>query len=113
MDAVQSGVEAGGDVAADGGLAGSDLAGEQSDAAQFDEVLEARLGLAVGAGLEQLVGGEVVLEGQPGEGEVSEVHQSFSLSRSRMAMGDGGGSGAGSSVSMCEDGRTRRTAVLA
>ena len=119
VDAVQSGVEAGGDVPADGGLAGSDLAGEQSDAAQFDEVLEARLGLAVGAGLEQLVGGEVVLEGQPGEGRrrrasaTAQVHQSFSLSRSRMAMGDGGGSGAGSSVSMCEDGRTRRTAVLA
>ena len=101
-----------GDVPADGGLAGADLAGEQADAAQFDEVPEARVGLTVGVGQEQLVGGEVVLEGQPGEGEVSQVHQSFS-SRSRMAMGDGGGSGAGSLVSMCEDGRTRRTAVLA
>ena len=83
VDAVQARMEVGGDVPADGGLAGAYLAGEQADAAQFDEVLQSRLGLAVGAGLEQFVGG------------------------------DGGGSGAGSSVSMCEDGRTRRTAVLA
>ena len=109
-------MEAGGDAAADGGLAGPDLAGQEADAAQLDEMPEARLGLAVGGGLEQLVGGEVVLEGQPGEGEVAQAHQSFPLSclpRSRMAMRDGGGSGAGPSVSMCEDGLTRRTAVLA
>ena len=87
-------------------------AARRADAAQFDEVPQARLGLAVGVGLEQLVGAEVGLEGQPGEGEVSQVHQPFS-SRSRMAMGDGGGSGAGSSVSIREDGRARRTAVLA
>ena len=116
VDAVQAGMEAGGDAAADGGLAGPDLAGQEADAAELDEVPEARLGLAVGAGLEQFVGGEVVLEGQPGEGEVAQVHQSFSLfclPRSRKAMRDGGGSGAGWSVSMCDDGRTRRTAVLA
>ena len=123
VDAVQAGMEAGGDAAADGGLAGPDLAGQEADAAQLDEMPEARLGLAVGGGLEQLVGGEVVLEGRPGEGEVAQVHRLFplslfalslfALSRSRMAMRDGGGSGAGSSVSMCEDGLTRRTAVLA
>ena len=66
VDAVQTGMEPGGDAPADGGLAGPHLAGEQSDAAQLDEVLQARLGLAVCAGLEQLVVGEVVLERQPG-----------------------------------------------
>ena len=40
------GWERGGDVAAHGGFARADLAGEQPDAAQLDEVLEARLGLA-------------------------------------------------------------------
>ena len=112
VDAMQSRVQSGGDVPADGGLAGADLAGQQADAAQFDEVLQARLGLAVGAGLEQLVGLEVVLEGQVGEGEVALVHQSLSLSL-RIAMGDGGGSGAGLSVSIREAERARRTAVLA
>ena len=43
-------------------------AARRADAAQFDEVPQARLGLAVGVGLEQLVGAEVGLEGQPGEG---------------------------------------------
>ena len=105
-------MEVGGDVAADGGLAGADLAGQQADAAQFDEVFEARLGLSVGIGLEQLVGDEVVLEGEACEGEVSGVHQSLSLSL-RSARGDGGGSGGGLSVSTCEEGRARRTAVLA
>ena len=66
-------MEVGGDVAADGGLAGADLAGKEADAAQFDEVFESRLGLAVGVGLEQLVGDEVVLEGEACEGEVSGV----------------------------------------
>ena len=56
-------MEGGGDVPADGGLAGADLAGQQADAAQFDEVLESDLGFAMGAGLEQFVGMEVVLEG--------------------------------------------------
>ena len=111
-EAVQAGVEAGGDVPAEGGLAGSDLAGEQADAAQFDEVFEARGGLAAGVGVEQFVGGEIGLEGKPGEGEVSGVHQSLSL-RLRMAMGDCGGSGAGSSDSIRQDGRARRTVALA
>ena len=112
VDAVQAGVESGSYVSADGGLAGADLAGQEADAAQFDEVLEADLGLAVGVGLEQFVGVEVVLEGQPGEGKVAGVHQSLSLSLRRV-MGDGGGSGAGLSVSICQEGRARLTAVLA
>ena len=73
-----------------------DLAGEHTDAAQFDQVAEAGLGLAAGVGLEQLVGFRGGLEGQAGEGEVAQVHHSSSFLNLRMASGEGGGSGAGS-----------------
>ena len=69
---------------------------EQADAAQFDEVVESGFGLAPGVRIEQLVGVGRGLEGQPGQGEVTQVHQFFSLSFC-IASGDGRGSGAGSS----------------
>ena len=74
---------------------GADLAGEQADAFEFDEVVESGLGLAPGVGFEQLVGLGGGLEGHAGEGAVSQVHQSSSLSFRRLS-GEGGGSGAGS-----------------
>ena len=99
VDAVEPGVKARGEMAAHGGLARADLAGEQADAAQVDKVAEPGLGLASGAGLEQLVGLGQGLEGQAGEGEVAQIHQSCSLSLRRLS-GEGGGSGAGSSASI-------------
>ena len=102
VDAVEPRVEPGGEVAADGGLARADLAGEQADAAQADEMAEPGLGLAAGRGLEQPVGLGRGLEGQAGQGEVLLVHHSCSfLSLSlRMASGEGRGSGAGSAASI-------------
>ena len=97
---IESGVELRGEVPADGGLAGTDLAGEHADALEFDEMREPGLGFAAGVGLEQFVGLGGGLEGQLGEGEVAHIHQSFSLSL-RMASGEGGGSGAGSPTSIC------------
>jgi hypothetical protein len=38
------------------GFAGADLAGDEPDAAQLDQVLQACLGFACGAGSEQLIG---------------------------------------------------------
>ena len=68
-------MQTGGDLAAGGGLAATDLAGEQADAAQFEQVEQARLGFAASLGLEQLVGVVHGLEGVAGEGEVLEIHQ--------------------------------------
>jgi hypothetical protein len=42
--AEQSGVEGGGEFAADGGFTGADLAGEQADAFEFEEVIQAGFG---------------------------------------------------------------------
>ena len=99
VDAVEPGVKAGGEMAAHGGLAGADLAGEQADAAQLDEVAEPGLGLAPGRGPEQLVGLGQGLEGHAGEGEVAQIHQSCSMSLRRLS-GEGGGSGGGSPASI-------------
>ena len=74
--------------------------------------MQARLGLAPGVGLEQLVGVYRGLEGEPGEGEVAQVHYFFSLSL-RIASGDGDGSGGGLSHWSCQEGRWRLTVVLA
>jgi hypothetical protein len=52
-------VERGGDLAADGGLAGSGLAGDEADAAQVEEVAKARLQLL------GCRGGEEILRGRP------------------------------------------------
>ena len=112
VHAVQPRMELGGEVAAHGGLAGADLAGEHADALELDEVAESRPGLAPGGGLVQLVGLGRGLEGQAGEGEVAQVHQSSSL-RSRRLSGEGGGCGAGSPVSTSLEWLPRLTAVLA
>ena len=53
VDAVQTGMEVGGDLAADGGLAATDLAGQQTDAAQFEQMVQARLGFAAGGDLRE------------------------------------------------------------
>ena len=105
-------MQRGGDVAAHGGFARTDLAGQQPDAAQLDEVLQARLGLAPGARVEQLVGMGGGLEREPGQGEVSQVHQFLSLSL-WIARGEGDGSRGGWSQWSCQEGRWRLTAVLA
>ena len=111
-DAVQARMQGLGDVPAHSGLAAADFPGQQPDAAQFDEVVEPRLGLAAGGRLEQLVGVLGGGERAAGEGEVAQVHYvvSFSL---RIASGDGGGTGGGSLGLTCQEGRSRLTAVLA
>ena len=109
-------MQRGGDVAADGGLAAADFAGEQADASQFEQVLQARLGFAAGGRGEQLVGVEVGLEREAGEGKVAQVHQSSSCCRRsslRRASGEGGGWAGGVSDSICQEGRTRLTEALA
>ena len=84
--AVQARVQAGGDLAADGGLARADLAGDQADAAQLDQVLQARLGFAGGCGGEQVIGLRGRVEGVGGEAEVFAVHQRASSSSGRRAV---------------------------
>ena len=71
-DAVQAGMQGGGDMAAHGGFARADLAGDEADALELDEVMQACLGLAAGVRFEQLVGVGRSLEGEPGEGEVAQ-----------------------------------------
>ena len=89
-----------------------DLAGDEADALELDEVMEPGLGLATGVRCEQLVGVGRGLEREPGEGEVAQVHYFFSL-KCRIASGEGSGSGAGVSQWSCEEGRWRLTRVLA
>ena len=105
-------MQGGGDVSAYGGFARADLAGHQPDALEFDEVMESSLGLAPGVRFEQLVGVDGGFEREPGEGEVAQVHQLLSL-RFRIVRGEGGGCDGGVSHWMCQEGRSRLTAVLA
>ena len=111
-DAMQARMQRGGDVAAHGGLARADLAGQKTDALELDEVLEPRFGLAAGVRFEQLVGVGGGFEREPGEGEVTQVHYFVSL-RFRIASGEGEGSCGGVSQRSCREGRSRLTAVLA
>ena len=111
-DAVQAGMQCGGDVAAYGGFARADLAGDEGDALELDEVMQSSLGLAAGVGLEQLVGVCRGFERHPGQGEVAQVHYFFSL-RFRIASGEGEGSSGGVSQCSCQEGRWRLTRVLA
>lgn len=110
-------MEPGGDVAADGGFAGADLAGHEPDAAQLDEVFEPGFGFAAGGGGIEFIGLEGVLERESGEREVAQVHYSSSslwwLAKAPRVRREGGGSGAGVSVSRRQEGRSRRTVVLA
>ena len=85
---------------------------EQADALEFDEVMQPGLGLAAGVRFEQFVGVGRSLEGEPGEGEVAQIHYFFSL-RCRIARGEGLGSRAGVSQWSWEEGRWRLTRVLA
>jgi len=77
--AVEAGMQGGGDFTADGGFAGADLAGDQPDPAQLQEVVKPDVGFAEGAGGEQRVGVALCLEGEAGEGEVLAVHQRGSV----------------------------------
>ena len=52
------------------------------------------------------------VSGHPGEGEVRQVHQFFSL-RFRIVSGEGDGCDGGVSQWSCQEGRSRLTAVLA
>ena len=114
-DAVETGVEPAEELSAGGGFAGAGLAGEQTDAAQLEEVLQSGVGFGAGGVTEQFIGLEVIVEGEAVEGEVFEVHQRFSFSgslsfrRARPVGGDAGG------VSGCKDkeGRWRLTWALA
>jgi hypothetical protein len=69
------GVEGVAKAAQGGGLAGAGLAGEEADAAGVDEVGEARVELVEGGQAEELLGGEVTVEGRMGEAEDVGVHQ--------------------------------------
>ena len=51
------------EAAAGGGLAGADLAGQQADTAQVDEMGEPRLAFGHATGVEHLVGCDVGFEG--------------------------------------------------
>ena len=99
-------------MAAHGGFARADLAGDEADALELDEVMQPSLGLATGVRLEQLVGVGGGLEGEPGEGEVTQIHYFFSL-RCRIASGEGEGCDGGVSQWSWEEGRWRFTRVLA
>jgi hypothetical protein len=72
--AVEPRVQAGAQLPAHGGLAAADLAGDEPDAAQLHQMLQARLSFARGAGSEQLIGLQGALEGVMGKAEVSEIH---------------------------------------
>ena len=50
MDVVQTGIQGGGDAAADAGRAAADVVGEQADTAQLDLAQQARFGLFRGMG---------------------------------------------------------------
>ena len=71
-------MQGGGDLAADRGLAGAGLAGDQADGAQLQQVLQAHLGLGEGGGGKQILGLQGQIEGEGGQGEVLAVHQRFS-----------------------------------
>ena len=99
VDAEQAGVEVGGDVSANGGLAAADLAGQQPEAAQLEQMHEARDRFVVGAEGEQFVGLEVGGEGEAGESEVAQIgriggHISCPSAGARAADRDRGARGA-------------------
>ena len=100
-------------------LAGADLAGDQPNAAQLDQVIQARLGFARHTGDEQFIGLQRALEGVVGEAKVGEIHQRFCSSwgvraaRSRSASPVLRGAAGGVSGSMFWVGRLRRTKQLA
>ena len=108
-------MEVGGHGAADGGLAAAGLTGEQTDAAQIEQMQQAGFGFLACGGSEQAVGFQGVGEGQAGKGEVAQIHQSVSRRRCRWrrVSGEGGGWGAGASDWSWQEGRARLTEALA
>ena len=60
------------------GLAGADLAREQTDAAQLAQVVEPGCELGGGVEDEEVVGGKLIGEWVAGEPEVFAIHQSSS-----------------------------------
>ena len=98
-EAIQAGVQGGGDASADGGFAAAGFAGEQPNGAQLQQVIEPDLGLAVGGGVEQRGGVWGLFKRIVGEGEVFLVHGGYSgLARRRSDRREGSGSGAGVSA---------------
>ena len=73
-EAVQAGLQGGGELAAGGGLAATAFAGDQADTAQLDEVVQAGMGFTQAGAREELVGLQIPLEGIVGEAEVGEIH---------------------------------------
>ena len=74
--------------------------------------MEPCLGLASGVRFEQIVGVGGGFEGEPGQGEVTQIHYLFSL-RCPIARGEGEGWGGEVSHWSRQEGRWRLTAVLA
>ena len=85
---------------AEGGFAAARFAGEQANAAQFEQVAEANFSLGLGIGGEQRSGRQGLIEREMGQRKVLELHQRFppcgvSLSSGSSAVIDrpaGGGS---------------------
>ena len=92
---------------------------QEAYALELEEVVESGFGLGDGGGVEQFVGLEVVVEGEAGEGEVTEVHQlcsgsGSSLRRCNLRRASAPvGSGGGVSGWRFQDGRCRLTKQLA
>jgi hypothetical protein len=110
---IESGMERGGDVAADGGFAAAGLAGDEPSA-QLQEMSKTCFGLAERSGSEEGVGFERVLEGIGGKGEVLMIHRAYSsFGRWRRLSGEARGSVAGASASRVAEGRWRFPKQLA
>jgi hypothetical protein len=62
------------ELSAAAGFATTAVAGDEADAAQFDEVSETHLELFARDGEEELVGFDLVAEGMPGKTEVLAIH---------------------------------------
>lgn len=105
-------MEAGGDFPADGGFPAAGLPGDQTDPAQLQQVFQTDFGLGQGAGGEQRLGLQGLVEGEVGEGEVFAVHRAYSGS-SRSFSGEGAGSAAGAAGRKVAEGRSRLTEQLA
>ena len=80
QDLIEIGIEAGGEGARRGGLAGAHFAGEQAGAVMIDQKLEPRLHLGPGLRSKQLLGVGVVAEGRFLEAEESLYHGADSSS---------------------------------
>jgi len=82
-DAVEAGVELGEDAARGASLAAAAVAGDQTDAAQVEQVREADVELATAGRGKELVGRDFLPEGMAREGEVLAIHDQKSSSSFR------------------------------